>query len=265
MNRVSASLMAVSLAIGSSCSFAEEEREIQDMSDPLAVYTLVGGGWTNKGLYINLGKFYDPDIPNTMAMHQLEFQGLLGEQIGWDSNDVKDDSLDTIRYRNFKVNTENGRGAQIDLFLNLKESAFAEETVTASYGIIQALPKLWRFNFYPLAGAGVAAGHDVLEEDGDIDSGVSLGGVFGLVGMYSKFTITDKMWINFNPFYNIAAIGSSEYEDNAYGIDNRDILLWEAVLSYQFTPRFNLRAFSNWSDEVDYMDGDHRIEFNYQL
>ncbi|TOD47751.1 hypothetical protein CGJ69_01150, partial [Vibrio parahaemolyticus] len=47
------------------------------------------------------------------------------------------------------------------------------------------------------------------------------------------------------------------------GEDN--ILTHEFALSYQINPRANIRYFANWNEHVNFGDGDHRIEFNYQF
>ena len=113
---------------------------------------------------------------------------------------------------------------------------------------MQALPKLWRFNFYPLAGAGFAFGNNAVEDDGSIDSGFSIYGAYALVGMYGKFTITDKIWLNYNPFYLQALSGSDLYKENAYGLGNDNVLLHEFAVSYQINPRMNVRYFANWNE-----------------
>ena len=108
-------------------------------------------------------------------------------------------------------------------------------------------------------------GKNAIEDDGSIDSGYSIMGFNGLIGTYIKFELTEKMWINYNPFYFAALSGSDNFEDNAYGDGNSSVLTHEFAYSYQFTPVFNLRYFANWSEHVDFDDGGHRIEFNYQL
>tara|TARA_B110000902_G_C14210819_1_gene551295 strand:- start:232 stop:450 length:219 start_codon:yes stop_codon:yes gene_type:complete len=59
--------------------------------------------------------------------------------------------------------------------------------------------------------------------------------------------------------------GSDTYKDNAYGADEDSLLTHESSLGYQFNPRFNIRYFANWNEHVDISNGDHRLEFNYQL
>lgn len=207
MNISSKKALALSVFLGSfavSSASAEDsaakESEIQDMSNPLAVYTQFGAGATNKGINIKVGQSYDSGNPDLMAMNVVEFIGGLGEAVGWDGSSQRDDSIDSIRFRNFKVDTKNGRGAQIDISYKFDKNFIAEQSGDASYGIMQALPKMGVFNLYPLAGAGVAFGNNVLEDDGRIDSGYSIYGAFALVGMYAKIAITDKLWLNYNPF-----------------------------------------------------------------
>ena len=108
-------------------------------------------------------------------------------------------------------------------------------------------------------------GESALEDDGSIDSGYSTMGVYGLIGMYSKVAITDQIWINYNPFWLSTIAGSDNYKDNYYGFDQSHILTHEFAVSYQINPRMNLRYFANWNENVDFFDGDQRIEFNYQL
>jgi hypothetical protein len=240
-----------------------QEAEVQDMSDPTAVYTQAGAGLTNRGINFKLGDSYDTGNPDTMAMNVVEVKGFWGDTFGWD--DPRNQSVDSVRFRNFKLNLTNGRGTQVDANYNRKGNQLAEANLDISYSVIQALPPVGRFNFYPLAGFGMAMGKNAEEDDGSIDSGYSIMGFNGLVGTYIKFAITDKMWINYNPFYFAAISGSDNYENNAYGNGNDSVLTHEFAYSYQFTPVFNVRYFANWSEYVDFQDGDHRIEFNYQL
>ena len=65
---------------------------------------------------------------------------------------------------------------------------------------MQALPKMSIFNLYPLAGIGGSFGKDVVKDNGSIDDGFAFNGTFGLIGMYGKIAITDKVWLNYNPF-----------------------------------------------------------------
>lgn len=88
-------------------------------------------------------------------------------------------------------------------------------------------------------------------------------GVYTVAGLYSKITVTDQIWLNYNPMFLSSISGPDFYQDNTYGIGNSDILLHEVVASYQVTPRFNIHYFANFSDEVNFSEGDHRVEVNY--
>ncbi|EPZ50175.1 hypothetical protein M902_0852 [Bacteriovorax sp. BAL6_X] len=241
-----------------------EAKEVLDMSDPLAVYTQAGIGATNKGLNVKIGISYSTGIKDVAAMNLIELKGLLGDDLGWDRPSKKSNRMDSFRFRNFSANIKSGRGSQLDINYSLKESFLAERTGNASYSILQALPKFWIVNLYPLAGIGVEFGKNTVEDDSSIDSGFSVIGFNSVVGFYGKFTITDKIWLNYNPIWAAALAGSDLYETSGYG-GKDNILLHEFAASYQFTPRFNLRYFANWSNLVDIADGDHRIEFNYQF
>jgi len=253
-------LSALSLAIAtlSFNALAEEaEKEVQDMSDPLAVYTQAGMGLTDKGINIKVGQTYNSGDPEVMAMNVIEVKGIGGDLLGIRDNDKAmyssvDDSIDSFRLRNFQANVTNGRGKQLDLSYNVDNDA-----LDASYSFLQALPKLGPFNFYPLAGAGITVAND--EEDG-----YEIPGTFTVIGMYAKVALTDKIWINYNPMYMHTLSGSNDYKDNYFAGDS-GIFTHEFALSYQINPRFNVRYFANWNQKVDFADGDHRVEFNYQF
>jgi hypothetical protein len=262
------------LLFGSILTFAlpteAKESEVQDMSDPLAVYTQVGAGATNYGINLKVGQAYDTGNPETIAMNVLEIKGLLGEALGWSGGSQRDNRLDGIRFRNFGVNLKNGRGAQVDVNYSLDSTPLAEESGNVSYSLIQALPKMGAFNLYPLLGAGIEFGNNVLDIDDstgspEVDEGYSIQGAFGLIGMYGKLAISDKIWLNYNPFYLRTLSGSELYKDNAFGVDEGSILTHEFSASYQLTPRFNARYFANWTENTDFSNGGHRIEVNYQL
>jgi hypothetical protein len=241
---------------------AEEGEEVQDMSDPLAVYTQAGIGYTDKGLNIKIGKSYDSGQANVMAMNVIEIKGIYGDAIG--TSDNQNDSISFFRFRNFKVDTSNGQGTQIDAEFNLNAN-----TGSVSYSLIQALPKMGPFQLYPLAGVGLAVANNVnvhpLWSEVDSPSGYSLPGAFALVGMFAKVTITEKIWFNYNPFWLTSVGGSDAYKENTYGAGEDSVFTHEVALSYQINPRMNIRYFANFSNLTDFSDGDQRIEFNYQL
>nr|WP_023602925.1 hypothetical protein [Aliivibrio logei] len=249
-------LLLISLPLFSLSCIAEETP--QDMSDPLAVYTQAGFGITDKGINLKIGQTYDTGNADTAAMNIIEIKGIAGEQLGLrDADDYSsvDDSIDSFRFRNFSANMKNGSGRQIDMSYDVET-----ETLTSSYSILQALPQIGIFSFFPLAGVGVT-----VQNDQTGVSGYSIPGTFALVGMYTKAQLTDKIWINYNPMYMSALSGSDTYKEDAYGEGNGDILTHEFAISYQINARSNIRYFANWNEYTDISKGDHRIEYNYQF
>ncbi|WP_061016080.1 hypothetical protein [Vibrio splendidus] len=249
-------------------SVAKAEDSVQDMSDPLAVYTQAGAGYSDKGLNLKFGQTYDTGSDTTMGMNVLEVKGIAGDAIGFRDNDKSkfkdvDDSIDSVRFRNFTVDLTNGRGAQVDVNYN-----FDTNQGSASYSFIQALPKFGPVNLYPLAGAGIAAGEPLTDKsrsDADeLHDRYDMHGTFYVAGMYAKIEITDKIWLNYNPMYMGTIGGSDTYKNGAFYGDN-SIMTHEFAASYQINPRLNVRYFANWNEEVDFEDGDHRVEFNYQF
>ncbi|MDO6610916.1 hypothetical protein Q4601_03580 [Shewanella sp. 1_MG-2023] len=254
-------LIGLSISIMTSSAYAEEviEKEVQDMSDPLAVYTQVGGGITDAGLNLKLGQTYDTNNPETMGMNIIEVKGFAGELTGWNgSSDTN--SIDSMRFRNFGVDLTNGRGSQFDA-----QWDFASNQGSASYSFIQALPKMGPVNLYPLAGAGIAVGEPF---DGSTGSGVTdrydMHGSFYVVGMYSKIEINDKIWLNYNPMFLGAISGSEAFKSSGFSGDD-SVLTHEFAVSYQFTPTQNLRLFANWDENTRFAKGEFRVEYNKQL
>ena len=233
------------------------DEELADMSDPLAAYTMAGVGVTNRGLFLKAAKTYDTGNPKTMGMNLIELKGIYSDDLGWEDDTVN--SIDSLRVRNLSVITATGTGAQIDL-----SYAFNTEIGSLSYSIMQAFQKMWRFNLYPLAGAGVVLANNFPQDEGTIASGYSFPGVFATAAMYGKFTITDKIWLNYNPIWNTTLSGSDLYKDYSFEGHN-SVLLHEAIISYQINIRTNVRYFANWSQYTDFGDGDHRLELNYQF
>lgn len=222
------------------------------MSDPLAVYTQFGIGATNKGLNLKIGQTYDTGSETTMGMNVLEIKGFAGEVAGWDSNDVRDDSIDSFRFRDFNVDLTNGRGRQLDVSYNIDT-----ETADASYSFLQATPKIGAFQFYPLAGVGATI-------ENNAEHGYQFSGTFAVVGMYSKIEVTDKIWLNYNPMWLTTMSGSDEYKDSYYANEN-DIMTHEFTVSYKLNQRSNIRYFANWNEHNSFEEGDHRIEYNFQF
>lgn len=83
--------------------------------------------------------------------------------------------------------------------------------------------------------------------------------------MYGKMEITDKIWFNYNPIWLTSISGSDNYKNNTYCAGNNTVFTHEIALSYQIDTRMNIRYFGNLSNNLDFSDGDQRIEFNYQL
>lgn len=238
-------------------AFADDE--VEDMSDPLAVFTQAGLGATDRGLNLKIGKSYDTKDDTTAAMNVFEVKGFLGDSFGFnDDSSLLDNSIDSVRLRNFQVDLTNGRASQIDVNYDVEN-----ESGTSSYSFIQALPTFGRLTLYPLAGAGVAFGNTVLE-DGSKVGGYNIPGTFAVAGTYSKIDITDKIWFNYNPMWTTTLSGSDHFTEQSMEGDS-SVLNHEVSLSYQVNSRFNIRYFANWSENETYGDGEHRLEFNYQL
>jgi len=234
-----------------------QEEKLADMSDPLAIFTMAGFGVTNRGINLKVAKSYDTGDENELGMNVVELKGIYGDALGWE-DDAKD-SIDSLRLRNLTVNPNTGLGGQIDL-----SYGFESEAGSLSYSMLQALPKMGRFSFFPLAGAGVTFANNMLQDDGTTASGYSFPGTFSTIGLYSVFTITDKIWLNYNPIWNSTLSGSDLFIDHGFE-GHSSVLMHEFITSYQIDPRSNVRYFANWSDHTDISDGDHRIEYNYQF
>lgn len=248
-------LAALGLCAGVS---AAEQTEYADMSDPMAVFNMAGIGTTNKGLNLKLVQLYDTGSATKIGANVLEVKGFAGELMGWDNNDVRNDSIDSIRFRNFTVNTETGLGMQFDSSWH-----FGNSTGSLSYSLMQALPQMGRFNFYPLAGAGMVTADSEMPvyvpELGDnvmVPAGFTMPGAFAQVGVYSKFTVSDRIWLNYNPMYVRGISGQ---------LNGESLLSHEFAVSYQLNQRQNIRLFANWSENVKFQHGDFRIEFNQQF
>ncbi|WP_236009250.1 hypothetical protein [Vibrio ulleungensis] len=221
-----------------------QETELADMSDPLAVYNRAGAGVTNNGINLKFGIEYATPDSNNQAMHVLEIKGIAGEALGWSDHDTRDDSIDSIRYRNFQLDKQKNRGTQIDM-----DWDFDSDMGSASYSFLQGTPKYGAFQFYPLAGAGFTVSDE--KEDG-----IGIPGGFALVGVYTKVTLTDTIWLNYNPMYK-AGVGGQ--------LSDWSQLDHEITASYRLNPRQNVRFYANWDNETDFKKGDFKLEFNHQF
>ncbi|USD67247.1 hypothetical protein [Vibrio sp. SCSIO 43136] len=257
-----ASLVATTMT---GATYAEEKQELADMSDPMAVFTSVGAGYTDKGLNLKYTQAFDSGNPTQMALRAIEVKGIGGDAIGW-SEDATD-SVSELRFRDFRVDMANGRGGQVDLNWNIEA-----QQGTASYSLMQALPKIGPVQFFPLAGVGFAVGEELSLEgshgEAELRDRIDMHGTFYIAGMYAKLEITDKIWLNYNPMYMGTMSGSDAFK-NSYFLGDDTVLNHEFIASYQVNPRLNFRYFANWnnSDQKSgsFDKGDHRIEFNYQL
>ncbi len=246
-----------------------QDSDVQDMSDPLSVYTQAGIGFTDKGVNVKIGQTYDTGSETTAGMNVIEIKGIMGDVLGWSGSSRRDDSIDSFRWRNFQADLSTGRGSQLDISYSIGMSN--PDVLNASYSFLQALPKFGPVQIFPLGGVGVMISENnssYLAGAGS-NGGYDILGTYGLIGFYGKLAITDKIWLNYNPFYISNFSGTREFKD-ADGV-----LTHEFSASYQVTPRANIRYFANWGDalnpitgtvgEVKFDKGDHRIEFNYQL
>ncbi|MEZ8826389.1 hypothetical protein AB4259_15385 [Vibrio amylolyticus] len=261
---LSLSALAATTAVFFSTHVLAED-DIQDMSDPLAVFTQAGIGYTDKGINLKVGQTYDTGSDTTMGMNVFEVKGVAGETLGWNGRGA-DDSIDSFRYRNFGVDITNGRGSQVDVSIAFDKDLGAQGS--ASYSLIQALPKMGPVNLYPLAGLGMAFGEELPNasngSDAQLQDRWDIHGTFYVAGLYSKVEITDKIWLNYNPMYMGTVSGSDLYKHHGLGGDDT-VLLHEAAINYQINPRSNVRYFANWNENNRFQTGDHRIEYNYQF
>ena len=251
MNKVITAVM-LSTAM-TSVALSGYAEDLQDMSDPTAVYTQLGAGITNEGLNIKFGNTYDTGNDDTMAMNLVEIKGFAADSLGLDGND----SVNAARFRNFTLDITNGRGAQIDANWN-----FNNNTGNISYSFIQALPALGSVQFYPLAGVGltITDSAEIRGQESEIGSvGYALPSSFAVIGTYSKVMLSDKLWLNYNPMY------FSTLNDNEFMSDHMDGLHHEIAASYQLNPRQNIRLFGNYAATEANDDWDWRIEFNHQI
>jgi len=215
-------------------AMATEQEEVADMSDPTAVYTSVGLGYGNKGYNAKIG-LQLPDAGDGSA-HMISLE-------------VKEGG-DTFRGRYFKVDTTSGFASSLD-------ASYDQLTGTAhvSAGALQTIPLTERLVIYPgLYLGGMIGDQENLRGQ---TTGVDLLAITATAQLYSKFQITEQMWLNLNPAYTTSLYG---IESNKFDV--------EVAVGYQFTPVFNTRIFHNNNvgvgnyDEVNY-ESVTRIEFNY--
>ncbi len=143
------SCLLVGLTVISSSVLADDS-EVQDMSDPLAVYSTGGIGIADKGGYLKLGQQYSLGQPNKGGMNVFEVKGIGGELLGIRDRNKSgfenvDNSIDSVRLRNFTVDYSKMQGRQLDINYDVDADAFS-----TSYSFIQAAPQMGKLRLYPL-------------------------------------------------------------------------------------------------------------------
>ncbi|GIU29499.1 hypothetical protein L2719_15540 [Shewanella schlegeliana] len=244
----------------SSIAFAEEN-EIQDMSDPLAVYTQLGASYGTNGINFKLGKTLDTGSATDMSMFLFEVKGLYGEHMKHQGASAlapenANNGVSELRFRKFDVDMTTGRGISMDVIHN-----FNANSGTASVGMIQALPKVGVWQAFPIIAAGVEYNDGSKRSDTNEASGLHSDFVFASFTLYNKFLLTDTIWANYNPIYTQAIFGNEHYTENLKGSNG---LTHEFILSWQMTPTQNFRLWYNASQN-QFADGDFRLEYNQQF
>jgi len=243
-------------------AFAQEtENEVQDMSDPLAVFTQLGASYGTNGINLKLGKTLDTKSATDMSMILVEVKGLYGEHMKNEGSsalhpEAANDGISELRFRKFDVDMTNGRGLSMDFIHN-----FDTNSGTASLGMIQALPKIGIWQAFPIIAAGVEYNDGSQRSETNESSGLHSDFVFASFTLYNKFQITETIWANYNPVYSQAIFGDDHYTDNLKGSNG---LSHEFALSWQMTPKQNFRLWYNASQN-QFEDGDFRLEYNQQF
>ncbi len=73
--------LGIATALTLSAHAIANDADVQDMSDPLAVYTQAGLGYTDKGLNLKIGQTYDTGSDTTMGMNVVEVKGFAGDAV----------------------------------------------------------------------------------------------------------------------------------------------------------------------------------------
>lgn len=56
--------------------------DVQDMSDPYAVFTQAGAGYTDKGIKLKIGQVYDTGTEETSGVNMIKINGINGDVFG---------------------------------------------------------------------------------------------------------------------------------------------------------------------------------------
>ncbi len=270
LNKLVSAVALSSLAATAVAAEAEAGKDAKDMSDPMAIYTSGGISYGTNGLNLKVMKTLDTGSATKLSAVIVEAKDMDFA----DDGDVRhgterSSGVSNLRLRLFNVDMTTGRGLSYDIIQNLDNTGDQARNVNpnskalnkmgmASVGMMQALPKIGFWQTYPIIGAGLWYGEDV--EKGIDTSGVSLN-----FTMYNKFTVTDKIWLNWNLTYVHGIYGSDSFKDNMNSAD--DSLGHEFIASYQIDPRNNLRLWYNASHKQfnDDNTGETRLEFNHQF
>ncbi len=233
---------------------AETEKEVQDMSDPMAIYTSGGISYGTNGLNLKMMKTLDTGSKTDLSAIIVEIKDMDFADDGDVRHGTERSSAPSnLRLRKFDVDMTTGRGISYDIMHNTDKDAGM-----LSVGVMQALPINSFWTAYPILGAGVWYAED--EQNGIDVPGVTLN-----LTMYNKFTVTDKIWLNWNLTYAEGIFGKEEFKDDRNSAS--DSLVHEFIASYQIDPRNNLRLWHNTSqDKMNEDDtGETRLEFNHQF
>ena len=249
---------------------AEAEKDAKDMSDPMAIYTSGGISYGTNGLNLKMMKTLDTGSPTKLSALIVEAKDMDFADDGDTRHGTERSSgVSNLRLRLFNVDMTTGRGLSYDIIQNLDNTGDQARNVNpdsdvlnkmgmASIGMMQALPKVGFWQAYPIVGAGLWYGEDA-------DEGIDTSGVSLNFTMYNKFTVTDKIWLNWNLTYMHGIFGSDNFKGSMNSAD--DSLSHEIIASYQIDPRNNLRLWYNASQKQfnDDNTGETRLEFNHQF
>ena len=246
---------AVALSALAATSFAvENEKEAADMSDPMAIYTMGGVSYGTNGINLKMMKTLDTGSATDLSALIVEVKDMDFVNDGEERHGkMRSASPSNLRIRKFDVNMTNGLGLSYDIMQNLD----GRKPGVAMVGAMQALPQIGFWQAFPILGAGLMYG--------EADNGINMDGVLLNFTMYNKFTVTDKIWLNWNIVYNEGIYGSEDFKNSMNSAS--DSMSHEFIASYQINPRNNLRLWYNVSHDYITNDktGETRLEYNRQF
>lgn len=234
-------IVLLGIVISSLNLFAQdvEKEETADMSDPMAIYTMLGGSYGSEGADFKFMSTLESDNPTGG-------KAIVGEAKGG----LKDgEFFSDYRLRLFEADFKTGRGSSLDLMYNTES-----ESGSITKGIMQMVPVTEKFTLYPILGAGIAFNQHE-------HAGINVPGAFLNFTLYSKYQLTEKIWLNYNPSYNHGIYGADIFKDNLKGEEG---LNHEFIASYQINPVSNVRAYYN-VNQANLDEGVWKLEYNRQL